>query len=340
MPPFNNAPVWQYGMVILPSYGRGGDVCSASRQFPTPQRKKTVHRFALYLTLTSALLTVTASAWAVPEQTTAGEKSKLLILDGQNNHDWKATTPVMKKALVDAGLFQVDVSTSPPRGQDLSGWKPDFAAYDVVLSNYNGAAWPAAVRKAFVDYVRNGGGFVCVHAADNAFGNWGEYNEIIGVGGWGGRNENSGPYVYFTKDGKEVRDTSEGRAGSHGPQHEFQIVIRDGNHPITRGMPKAWLHAKDELYDYLRGPAAKMQVLATAYAAKQQRGSDNHVPMMIVIEYGQGRIFHTPMGHADYSMRCVGFETTLIRGAEWAATGNVTFPVPDDFPTADAVSNR
>ncbi len=299
-----------------------------------------MHSIIRYLKLPCALLTITASAGSLPTSAVASGPWKLLIIDGQNNHDWKATTPVMKKTLVDSGLFQVDVSTSPPAGQDLTGWKPDFAAYDAVLSNYNGTLWPPAVRQAFVAYIRGGGGFVCVHAANNSFGNWHEYNEIIGLGGWGGRDEKSGPYVYLTEDGQEMRDTSQGRAGAHGPQHEFQVVIRNTNHPITRGMPKAWLHAKDELYDYLRGPAANMRVLATAYSAKQQRGSGNHVPMMIVVDYGEGRVFHTPMGHADYSMRCAGFATTLIRGAEWAASGKVTFPVPDDFPTSQATSSR
>jgi len=46
------------------------------------------------------------------------------------------------------------------------------------------------------------------------------------------------------------------------------------------------------------------------------------------------------MGHADYSMSCVGFIVTLQRGAEWAATGRVTQTLPADFPRADAVSQR
>jgi type 1 glutamine amidotransferase len=55
----------------------------------------------------------------------------------------------------------------------------------------------------------------------------------------------------------------------------------------------------------------------------------------MTVRYGNGRVFHTVLGHADYSMRCVGFITTLLRGTEWAATGKVTIGVPDDFPTAD-----
>ncbi len=265
---------------------------------------------------------------------------KLLLLDGQNNHNWKATSPVMKKALESSGRFSVDVATSPPRGQDLSDWKPKFADYDVVLSNYNGAMWSEETQKSFIDYVKGGGGFVCVHAANNSFGNWKEYNEMIGLGGWGGRNEKSGPYVYIDEKGTLVRDDKPGRGGHHGPQHPFQIIVRNENHPITEGMPKAWMHAKDELYDLLRGPAVNMNVLATAYADPAKGGSGRHEPMMMTISYGKGRVFHTPMGHADYSMKCAGFVTTLLRGCEWAATGKVNIKIPEDFPSADEGSSR
>jgi type 1 glutamine amidotransferase len=261
-----------------------------------------------------------------------------MIVDGQNNHDWKSTTPVMKKALEESGLFTVDVSTSPS-GNDLAGWKLDFAKYQVVVSNYNGANGPDDVQKSFVDYVKNGGGVVIVHAANNSFGDWKEYNEIIGLGGWGGRNEKSGPYVYY-KDDKLVRDEAKGNGGSHGAQHEFQVIVRDTEHPITKGMPTVWMHAKDELYDRLRGPAENMTVLATSWSDPKTGGRGADEPMIFTISYGKGRIFHTPMGHADYSMKCVGFITTLNRGPEWAATGQVTQEVPDDFPTKDKTSSR
>ncbi len=277
------------------------------------------------------LSVVALLAICVSMATGADEKIKVLIVDGQNNHDWKATTPVMVQALDSAGIFSVDVATSPPGGADMSGFAPEFSKYDVVLSNYNGDRWSEATQKAFLEYVENGGGVVIVHAADNSFGDWAEYNRIIGLGGWGGRKKESGPYVYFA-DGRIVRDsTTPGNGGSHGAQHEFQVVVRDANHPVTQGMPAAWMHAKDELYDSLRGPATDMRILATAYSTKSGR----HEPMMMTIQYGSGRVFHTPMGHADYSMKSVGFITTLQRGTEWAATGEVTIPIPEDFPTPD-----
>jgi uncharacterized protein len=162
---------------------------------------------------------------------------------------------------------------------------------------------------------------------------------MIGLGGWGGRNEKSGPYIRL-REGKFVLDTSRGSGGSHGRQHEFVVETRKKDHPITAGLPEKWMHATDELYDRLRGPAANLTVLATAFADPKTGGSGEHEPMLMVIEYDKGRVFHTTLGHADTAMKCVGFKLTFTRGCEWAATGKVTQEVPADFPTADKVSLR
>lgn len=265
---------------------------------------------------------------------------KALIVDGQNNHDWKATTPVLKSLLEETGLFTVDVATSPRAGQPMDSFKPNFDKYDVIVSNYTGDDWPKATQDTLVEYMNNGGGLVIFHAADNAFPNWKEWNEMIGIGGWGGRNEKSGPMVRY-RDGKVVFDNSPGPGGTHGPQHEFQVIIRDRQHGITAGLPEKWMHASDELYSKLRGPAKNMTVLATAYADPSKQGTGENEPMLFTVRYGKGRVFHTALGHAPEQMRCIGFIVTLQRGTEWAATGRVTqVDVPEDFPTADKVSLR
>jgi HEAT repeat protein len=188
--------------------------------------------------------------------------------------------------------------------------------------------------------MNNGGGLVIFHAADNAFPKWKEWNEMIAIGGWGGRNEKSGPMVRY-RDGKVVFDNSPGPGGTHGPQHEFQIIMRDRHHGITAGLPEKWMHASDELYSKLRGPAKNMTVLATAYADPAKKGTGEHEPMLFTVRYGKGRVFHTAIGHAAEQLRCIGFIVTYQRGTEWAATGRVTqVDVPDDFPTADKVSIR
>lgn len=282
------------------------------------------------------LVCILATFWG--NKLLAADPIRVLIVDGQNNHGvWPKTTQMMKSWLEQSGRFSVDVATAAPRGTDPN-FRPEFGQYGVVLSNFgHGAApWPEETRVSFEKYVRGGGGFVVVHAADNSFPEWPAYNEMIGLGGWGGRTEKDGPYVYLDREGKLVRDTSAGNGGNHGPQLEFPVVIREPEHPIVKGMPREWLHAKDELYDKLRGPAKNMRILATA----ESQITGRHEPMVMTIEYGGGRVFHTPMGHAEYSQECVGFITTLLRGTEWAATGAVTIPIPSDFPTAGATSSR
>ncbi len=270
------------------------------------------------------------------------KKYRVLIIDGQNNHrNMRDGTQMMKGYLEETGLFSVDVATTPAAGQNMESFRPDFSRYDAVLSNYNGDAWPEATNTAFEKFIKNGGGLIVVHAADNAFPQWAAYNKMIGLGGWGDRNEKSGPYVYYDEaQAKFIRDSSTGVGGSHGNQHEFTIKIRNKNHPITKGMPEAWLHQKDELYDRLRGPAENMEVLATAFSPLNEKGSGRNEPMLMTIKYGKGRIFHTALGHENYSQKCVGFITTLQRGTEWVITGKVTQSMPVDFPTASKGSVR
>lgn len=274
--------------------------------------------------------------------TLAAAPIPVLIVDGQNNHKWQETTPVLKRYLEETKLFQVDVATSPPKGGDWSSFKPDFSKYKVVVSNYsdfNGDAWPEPLRRALTDYVRAGGGFVSFHAANNAFPQDLEYNKMIALGGWGGRTEKDGPYAKF-KDGKLTMDMTPGKGGHHGKRHAFKIVLRDLKHPITKGLPPEWMHQVDELYDNMRGPAENMHLLGTAFADPAQGGSGDHEPLLFTVKYGKGRVFHTMLGHDVEAMRCVGFIVTLQRGAEWAATGKVRQKVPADFPTASAVSLR
>jgi type 1 glutamine amidotransferase len=213
----------------------------------------------------------------------------------------------------------------------MTVFHPPLADYDVVLSNYNGESWLPESAASFARYVRDGGGFVCIHAANNAFPDWDEYNKMIGLGGWGGRTELAGPYVYLNESDEMTRDRAPGPGGNHGPQREFEVVIRDSEHPITAGMVSSFMHAKDELYDRLRGPAENMRILATAFAAKHLGGRDCHEPMAMIVEYGEGRVFHTTLGHATYSMKGDGFVALLQRGSEWAATGNVTIPLPESL---------
>lgn len=308
------------------------------------------------------------------------KKLKALIIDGENNHGiWPKSTFMIKDYLEQTGLFEVDIyrkefvwvgpahdkvegienindlvakyplndgkeRTIVSKSQFDPNFNPDFKKYDVVVSNFGWQAsdLPEGTRINFEKYMSDGGGLVIVHAANNPWADWTDFNKMIGLGGWGGRNATSGPFVYYNERNEKVIDTTRGNAGSHGAQHNFLIKTREPEHPIMKGLPNVWLHNKDELYERLRGPAENMTVLATAYSdnSTDKRRTGRDEPTLMTINFGKGRVFHTILGHMDYSMECVGFIVTLQRGTEWAATGKVTQKVPDDFPKEDEIRIR
>lgn len=323
-------------------------------------------RSIFVLLLIAFLASSSFVGFANPPKNAKAKIIKTLIVDGQNNHDqWAKVTYMMKRYLEETGKFSVDVQRTKytwngkgfvdqykipglastvdlPKSKMDSSFHPNFAAYDVVICNFgwNAAPWPKETQEDLDKFIKKGGGLVIIHAADNSFPEWPAYNQMIGIGGWGNRTEKDGPYVYYDLNNQLVRDMAPGRAGSHGPQKDYQITIRNANHPITKGMPLTWMHAQDEMYDRLRGPAENMEVLGTSFSSIENKGSGRHEPMLLTINYGKGRIFHTPMGHADYSVSCVGFITSILRGTQWAATGKVDIPIPADFPKPDVVSKR
>lgn len=275
----------------------------------------------------------------------AKKPMKALLITGQNNHNWQVSHLVIQQILENSGLFAVDFAISPEKGQDMSGFVLDFSPYELVILDYNGDAWPEETNRRFLTFVENGGGVIVYHAADNSFPNWAEYNKICGLGGWEGRDEKAGPYMYW-QDGKLVKDSSAGVGGSHGRQHEYVLNSRDKEHPVMKGLPNKWRHVQDELYDRMRGPGVIAHLLYTAYSDTETGGSGREEPLVFTVDYGKARIFHTMLGHAGPSvedcpaMQCTGFQVLLLRGAEWAATGKVTQKVPKDFPTETQASYR
>ena len=270
---------------------------------------------------------------------------RALVVSGQNNHNWKVSHLAIKEILDNSGIFTTDIALTPQAGGNMSSFNPRFDKYDVVVLDYNGDRWSETTDSAFLKYVQDGGGVIVYHAADNAFAGWEEFNKTIALGGWEGRNEKSGPY-YYLQDGKPVLDHSPGHGGSHGMQREYPMHCRNANHPITKDLPDNWMHAQDEMYDRMRGPANIKELLYSGKADRNTGGSGREEPLVFTVDYGKARIFHIMLGHCGPSlednpaMQCAGFQTLLLRGAEWSATGKVKQSLPADFPTERAVSLR
>lgn len=266
---------------------------------------------------------------------------RVLIVDGFSNHDWKQTTAVTKWILESSEYFEVDVSTVPADSAERKEWSPEFEQYAAVVQNTNNIhdqrlKWPEQAEKGLERYMKNGGGLYILHSANNAFPHWEEYNKMIGLG-W--RPQSVGYALEIGVDQEIIRIPSgEGKNTSHGSRFDAVIQVLN-SHPINRNYPKQWKTANTEVYSYPRGPAENLEVLSFAYDSTD---TQRRWPVEWVISYGEGRVYNSSLGHLWHgetypeAYRCVGFQTTLIRAVEWTATGEVTYPMPDDFPVEDA----
>lgn len=298
------------------------------------------------------LLCVSGSLWIaaltpLPARPPAADRPiRVLIVDGFSNHDWRLTTALIRGVLEPTGLFEIAVSTSPTAA-DAPGWddwRPRFADFDVVIQNCNdiggGPQWPREVRTAFTDFVRGGGGVYAWHSANNAFPGWPEYNDMIGLG-W--RPQDYGWALAVEDDGTITRiPPGSGQKTGHGPRFDA-LVVRRGEHPIHAGLPRRWRAANTEVYNYVRGPAAHVDVLA--YANDEVRTRLNW-PVEWTVRYGQGRVYTSTFGHVwkgdtqPVTLRCAGLQTIMVRALQWLAQRPVTFPIPPDFPAETAPSVR
>jgi uncharacterized protein len=246
----------------------------------------------------------------------AAAKIQTLIITGQNGHDWRSTTPVLRKILEDSGRFEVRVT------EEFRGGGPEtLAPYDLVVLNYferkkPELLWGDRANSALLDFVRSGKGVVVYHFSVAAFDGWEEYEKLC-AGNW--RPDH----------------------GHHSARHDFTVDIKDGDHPVTRGMKPSFLQANDELYANLKWqPSGKYHVLATAwddhslYQGKARQpvpGKGLNHPMLWTVDYGSGRVFVTALGHDADALKSPGFISTFARGAEWAATNAVTVPLGSEL---------
>jgi type 1 glutamine amidotransferase len=266
---------------------------------------------------------------------------RALILTGQNNHDWRATTPLLRTLLLNTGRFDVRVNEEPTGMTSAT-----LAPYDVVILNYNGPRLGRVAEEALENFVRSGKGLVGVHGANWAFSGlvvlaensrptdilespWAEFKQMIG-GVWSDKPPASG----------------------HAPRHKFLVKFVDRKDPITAGLASEF-EADDELYHNIH-MASNVHILATAYddprntpesatatvsdtssqstASSPARGKMPHLdmnptgkdePVLWTVQYGKGRTFYTALGHDVKAMEMPGFATTFVRGVEWAGSGTV-----------------
>jgi type 1 glutamine amidotransferase len=239
---------------------------------------------------------------ALPTNGADNAPINVLIITGDHGHNWRETTPFLKKVLTGAGM-RVDVTETP--ANDLTADK--LAKYDVLLLNYKDTKkggpdtrWSEDNKKAFADAVKGGKGLLVYHHASSAFVSGSDFDkefERIIAGGWR-------------------------KQGNHGKRHVFTVTIRKADHPITKGLPAEFTHSNDELYQnsvMLPGSV----VLATAFSdnTNDPKNSGKDEAVVWVSHYGKGRVCENVLGHDVAAMQSAGFQKLLIRGVQWCARG-------------------
>lgn len=279
----------------------------------------------------------------IPVPPIPGERLKLLIVSGENSyeHDWTGVNNTLRKQLQDTGRFDVRVI------EDFRSATADtLAPYDAILLNYLGRwnytdekemRWGETAEAALFDYVRTGGGIVIYHASFNMGSpSWPEFERLAG-------------------------GTMRPHRGSRrSPPNGFMVHVVDRDHPVTQGMREYYWALQEDLYANMYWhPDAKVRVLAAAqdrsdsyapqragpkyppdlYAPEKlarMPGMDEEHPQVWTVEYGVGRVFCISLGHGPDTLLYAGTRGLIVRGAEWAATGEVTIPIEDGaeaYPT-------
>jgi type 1 glutamine amidotransferase len=263
-------------------------------------------------TLLPALLLAAFAAAQAPSR--APRKIQVLIITGRDDHDWRGATALMRQYLDAANIFEVRTA------EEFRDAGPEsLRPFDVAVLVYNDKApedrWTERPRKALEDFVRSGKGLVVYHHTVAGFQSWPEFAPLCGGN-------------YYGK-------------AQHAPLHDYTVEFADREHPITRGLKKSFQQLNDELYSNMQmQPEGSYHVLAQAwddyalYAGKSRvplEGTGKNQPLMWTVQAGAGRVFATMIGHGAAQAKSDGFRVTFTRGAEWAATGAVTQPVPPEM---------
>jgi len=228
------------------------------------------------------------SAFATEIPTPKDPKAtNVLIVTGIDypGHKWKLTTPLLAKAIAMDKRLHVYVVADPAA---LGSEK--LHLYKVVVHhwmNWKKPSPPPAARENLKKFLAGGKGMVLVHFACGAFQDWPEFGELAGRA-WNPKLRGHDRYRTFT------------------------VNIVDAEHPITKGMKP--FKTTDEMYTCLDGKTP-IRVLANAKSIVDHK----LYPMAFVLNYGKGRVFHSPLGHDVRAFAAEGVQELFRRGTAWAA---------------------
>lgn len=184
---------------------------------------------------------------------------------------------------------------------DKNGFKVDTTSNAALFSNSNLKQYQAIVflnttgdvlnekeEQAFEKYIKNGGGFVGIHAATDTEYDWPWYGKMVGA--------------YFE---------------SHPDQQEANLKVVDKTHPATSHLPNNWLR-KDEWYNF-KNLNGSIKVLIQLDEQSYQGGKNGSKhPIAWYHYYEGGRVFYTGLGHTKQSYKEANFLQHILGGIHFA----------------------
>lgn len=197
---------------------------------------------------------------------------------------------LVEEQLTKACAGQIDLTTTQDPGAIT---RENLKKYGAVVF-YTSGELPID-KEALLDYVRAGGGFVCVHNAMATLMKYPPYSEMVGG--------------YF--DG-------------HPWNQEITVTVEDSNHPSTELLGKSF-RIKDEIYQVKSWDRKAVHVLLSVDPASvdltKGKREDKDYALAWTKSYGQGRIFYTALGHYAEVWKDERFLKHLVGGLRWAAGG-------------------
>jgi type 1 glutamine amidotransferase len=261
------------------------------------------------------------------------DKIKVLLISGQltSEHNYPKMNEYIRTMLEATGRFSVKVI------EEFNGaTKRTVEDYDLLFLNYDGKTlptsqykrWDTGAEDVFFEAVKAGKGLFIHHSSV-----WLEedmpdrYKEM-----WG---------IYLT--------TPQSRKN---PCDDVNVKIELPDSPIMKGLSDYMVVGDDFFAGVEYYPGTKAQVLSAVYddievyqragfpsphhpvlvpegKLENMRGVNTMQPVVWTNTYGAGRIFACSLGHDIDTYRRINYLTTLVRGAQWAATGEVTIDKPD-----------
>ncbi|MGH9453849.1 MAG: ThuA domain-containing protein [Terriglobia bacterium] len=230
---------------------------------------------------------------AVPQLPAQSPKKQLLYFTlsaGFKHESVPHSQQVVKQIGEQSGLFETTVS------QDVSVFTPENLKKYSAIMFYTTGELPMsdAEKKAFIDFVKSGHGFIGVHSATDTFYMWPEYLQLIGG--------------YFN---------------DHPWHQQVTVDVADTSSPLVEFLGKSF-QVNDEIYqisDFQYQTSHVLLRLDPSSVDLKKQGVHRRFygwPLAWTRHDGKGRVFYTALGHEDAVWDSAWYQKLLLNGIRWA----------------------